>query len=92
MLKPESILAIPEETKKVAQKAFPKGSISSTLKDQLGPIFRDDLYADWYPSLGPPAESPARLALVTLRQYAVGSIGSICWGWSSVIQALIIPS
>jgi transposase len=69
MLKPESILAIPEETKTVAKQAFPKGNIYLTLRDELGPLFEDDLFAELYPSLGQPAESPARLALITLMQY-----------------------
>jgi transposase len=69
MLKPESIMTIPEETKKVAKKAFPKGSVYLTLRDELGPIFDDELFADLYPSIGQPAESPASLALVTVMQY-----------------------
>ena len=69
MLKPESIHEIPKETKVVAKKAFPKGNTYIKLRDELGPIFDDDLFEDLYPSLGQPAESPARLALVTLMQY-----------------------
>ena len=69
MLKPESMHEIPKETKAVAKKAFPKGNTYIKLRDELGPIFDDDLFEDLYPSLGQPAESPARLALVTLMQY-----------------------
>ena len=69
MLKPENILAIPEETKEVAKKAFPKGNTYLKLRDELGPIFDDGLFEDLYPSLGQPAESPARLALVTIMQF-----------------------
>jgi len=69
MLKPESMLAIPEETKTVAKQAFPKGNIYLALRDKLGPIFEDELFGDLYPSLGQPAESPARLARVTLMQF-----------------------
>ena len=69
MLKPESMLKIPEETKAVAQKAFPKGNTYLKLHDELGPIFADGKFADLYPNLGQPAESPARLALVTIMQY-----------------------
>jgi transposase len=69
MLKPKSIHEIPKETKAVAKKAFPKGNTYIKLRDELGPIFDDDLFEDLYPSLGQPAESPARLALVTLMQY-----------------------
>jgi transposase len=69
MLKPESIMAIPEETITVAKQAFPKGIMYITLRDELGSIFEDELFVDLYPSLGQPGESPARLALVTLMQF-----------------------
>jgi transposase len=69
MLKPESILDIPEETKAVAKKAFPKGNTYLKIRDELGPIFEDDIFTELYPNLGQPAESPARLALVTIMQY-----------------------
>lgn len=69
MLKPERNLEIPEETKAVAQKAFPKGNTYIKLRDELGLIFDDDIFADLYPNLGQPAESPARLGLVTIMQY-----------------------
>lgn len=69
MLKPESILEIPEETKTIAHKAFPKGNTYIKLRDELGPLFADELFAELYPDLGQPAERPARLALVTIMQY-----------------------
>ena len=69
MLKPESIIEIPEETKIIAKKAFPKGNTYLKLRDELGPIFDDTLFEDLYPGLGQPAASPARLALVTIMQY-----------------------
>jgi len=69
MLKPESILEIPEETKTVAKEAFPKGNTYLKLRDEIGPIFTDDNFKDLYPNIGQPAESPARLALVTIMQY-----------------------
>ena len=69
MLKPKSILEIPEETMTIAKEAFPKGNILITLRDKIGTIFEDQLFDDLYPNLGQPAESPARLALVLLMQY-----------------------
>jgi transposase len=69
MLKPESNLSIPEETRTVAKAAFPKGNIYLKLRDEIGSIFEDEQFGDLYPSTGQPAESPARLALVTLMQY-----------------------
>lgn len=40
-----------------------------TLRDGLGPIFEDEAFAELYPSLGQPAESPGRLTLVTVLQF-----------------------
>jgi transposase len=69
MLKPHAGMEIPEETKRTAKAAFPKGSLYITLRDELGPLFEDDEFANLYPSLGQPAESPARLALITIMQF-----------------------
>jgi transposase len=69
MLKPETRYEIPPETRKVAKAAFPKGNIFIRLRDELGVIFEDELFADLYSGTGQPAESPARLAFVTLMQY-----------------------
>ena len=69
MLKPENDDQIPEETAKVAKAAFPNGNIYLTLRENLGLIFEDQTFQDLYPSLGQPAESPGRLALVTIMQY-----------------------
>jgi transposase len=69
MLQPQRSLDIPELTKIVAEAAFPKGSVFIAMRDELGPIFEDEGFAHLYPSLGQPAESPARLALVTVMQF-----------------------
>lgn len=69
MLRPENDFQIPEETVKVAKAAFSNGNIYLTLRDQLGSIFDDAMFKDLYPSLGQPAESPGRLALITIMQY-----------------------
>ena len=69
MLKPENGYQIPEETVKVAKAAFPNGNIYLALRDNLGPIFADENFKDLYPALGQPAESPGRLALITILQY-----------------------
>ena len=69
MLKPESDIRIPEDTTRVAKAAFPNGNIYLALRDALGPIFSDETFKDLYPNLGQPAESPWRLALITLMQY-----------------------
>ena len=69
MLQPEHATRIPELTQFVAKAAFPNGSLAICLRDELGTIFDDTEFARLYPALGQPAESPARLALVTLLQF-----------------------
>ena len=61
---------VPEETARVARAAFPKGTLYLTLRDELGPLYDDDLFVDLFPSRGQPAEAPWRLALVTVLQFA----------------------
>ena len=72
MLKPENDYPIPDETAKVAKAAFPNGNMYLILRDNLGAIFEDTLFKDLYPALGQPAESPGRLALITIMQYLEG--------------------
>jgi transposase len=69
MLKPNLSMKIPEETKETAKAAFPNGSLYITLRDELGPIFEDEEFAEFYSNTGQPAESPARLALITIMQF-----------------------
>ena len=69
MLKPNVECGIPEETIKVAKAAFPLGNMYLSLRDTLRPIYEAELFQDLYPSLGQPAVSPGRLALVTVMQY-----------------------
>ncbi|QDV34698.1 IS1182 family transposase [Tautonia plasticadhaerens] len=71
-LHPRPIGSVPEEAARVAHAAFPGGNTYIALRDELGTIFRDDDFADPYPSRGRPAESPWRLALVTVFQFAEG--------------------
>jgi transposase len=48
---------------------FPKGNLYIHLRDTLGTIYQDELFADLYPTRGQPAEAPWRLALVTIFQF-----------------------
>jgi transposase len=63
---------IPEETARVARSAFPKGNPYLTLRDELESIYPDTLFATLFPNRGQPAESPGRLAIVTVLQFAEG--------------------
>jgi transposase len=71
-LHPQAIYPIPEETQRVARAAFPRGHIYMQVADRLGTIYHDAQFAALFPTRGQPAEAPARLALVTVLQFAEG--------------------
>lgn len=68
-LKPEKISDIPEETKRIAKKSFPKGNIYMQMRDELGNLYEDTEFMSLFPSCGQPAYNPWRLALVCIMQY-----------------------
>jgi transposase len=61
---PQEPEPIPEATRRLIQKACPKGTPATRLRDALGPIYHDEAFADLFPKRGRPAEAPWRLALV----------------------------
>ena len=69
-LQPHPILPVPDTTAVVAKAAFPNGNIYLQLRDDLGTISDDTLFATFYPHDGQPAVTPWRLALVTVLQFA----------------------
>jgi transposase len=71
-LQPLPAFAIPEETRRVAHAAFPKGTLGLRIADELGSIYSDGQFADLFPTRGQPAASPARLALASVLQYVEG--------------------
>jgi len=71
-LHPEDPASLPEETRRVARAAFPKGSLCLDIADALGPIYQDSQFAGLFPQLGQPAAAPAMLALTTVLQYLEG--------------------
>ncbi|MEV7395155.1 transposase [Streptomyces sp. NPDC091215] len=60
---------IPEETARVAWSAFPKGSLAMSVRDQLGKVFADELFAEAFGVRGAPGLSRALLSLVTVLQF-----------------------
>jgi transposase len=72
MLRQTAIESVPVETACVAQAAFPDRHRYLRLADEPGALFTDQLFTALYPSLGQPALSPWRLALVTMLQFAEG--------------------
>jgi transposase len=69
VLHPHGIKPIPPLTQKIAHKAFPKGNLYMTLRDELGTFYDDNDFAELYSSEGQPALHPGRLALICVMQY-----------------------
>jgi len=64
---------IPPDTRKVAEAAFPKGNVYMKMSSILGQLYSDEDFCDLYRArCGKEAISPARLALVTVMQFAEG--------------------
>lgn len=68
-LRPQDPLAAPEETRRVAHAAFPKGTLCLRIADALGPVYRDGQFTALFPRRGRPAEAPGRLALAVVLQF-----------------------
>lgn len=71
-LQPTRPTDVPADTAAIALKVFRNGNPYVRLRDALGPLFADRDFLTLYANPGHPALSPARLALVTLLQYAEG--------------------
>jgi transposase len=71
-LHPREIPQVPEATMRVARAAFPRGNVYMRMRDELGTIYEDHQFAHLFPARGQPAESPWRLALTTVMQFAEG--------------------
>src|SRR5579862_9911652 len=71
-LQPRDNTLIPEETIRIAKAAFPKGNIYMKMRDEFGTLYEDPQFADLFPRRGQPAESPWRLALTLVMQFAEG--------------------
>jgi transposase len=63
---------IPENTARVARKAFKKGNVCTKIADELGTIYEFSDFAEMFPAKGQPAVHPVRLILVTILQFAEG--------------------
>jgi transposase len=71
-LHPREIPPVPEETRRVARAAFPRGNIYMRMRDELGALYDDQRFTHLFPPRGQPAESPWRLALTTVMQFTEG--------------------
>ena len=63
---------IPTETAEVAQAVFPKGNVYMTLRDELGPLFKDSDFMMLFTQRGQAGVSPGLLAMVTVMQFMEG--------------------
>jgi transposase len=71
-MRPRPSHAVPALTAQVAQAAFPKGCLAIRVRDALGELFEDEEFEGLFVVRGRPALSPARLALVSVLQFAEG--------------------
>jgi transposase len=65
-----AVQPLPEDTRRVAQAAFPPPSRLMHMRDRLGTISDEAAFGALYPHRRQPAEAPWRLALVTVMQFA----------------------
>jgi transposase len=68
-MRPSPIEPVPEETARVARAAFRKGNLLMRIRDELGVLYDDQMFASLYDARGQLAIAPWRLALVTLFQF-----------------------
>lgn len=71
-LHPQQIPPIPEITAATARAAFPHGNRYMAMRDELGVFYSDQDFAELFPTRGRAAETPWRLALVLVFQFAQG--------------------
>lgn len=71
-LDPQTHYPIPEDTQRIAGAAFPKGNLYMRMRDELGEIYQDASFAELFPDRGQKAESPGRLAWITVMQFSEG--------------------
>jgi transposase len=58
-LKPQEDLGVPDETRRVAMAAFPKGCACLRIGDVLGCVYQDKQFESLFPRRGRPAQHAA---------------------------------
>ncbi len=71
-LQAQASYRVPETTAQVARAIFPDGNLVMRMYDEFEILFRDQAFADLYPTVGQPAAAPFRLAFITLLQFLEG--------------------
>jgi transposase len=70
-LHPRDLWVIPSETARIARAAMPKGNVYMMMYEQLGQLYVDRDFQSLFPAeCGQSAISPAKLALITIMQFA----------------------
>ena len=69
-LKSSPITQIPEDTARIAKAAFPKSNRYLILRDTFGDLFDATDFKHLFSNEGKPASDPARLAIITILQFA----------------------
>lgn len=72
MLRQQLLGPIPEDTARAVQKAFRKGHAYIQFVNVFEELYEYYDFSELYPTLGQSAEHPARLALVSILQFAEG--------------------
>ena len=68
-MRPSPIEPVPEETARIARAAFRKGNLLMRIRDEIGVLYDDQMFASLYDARGQLAVAPWRLALVTVFQF-----------------------
>ena len=69
---PQTLGVVPEETARIAQAAYPHGTLVMRLREVLSALYQEEQFADLFATRGRPAEAPWRLAVVTVLQHLEG--------------------
>ena len=69
---PQPIAPIPAETRRLAWRVNPKGTLIMRVRDRLGRLYQDEDFVGLYPATGQPAFAPWRLALIIVFEYLEG--------------------
>ena len=72
MLLQSQVNHVPPDTARIARAALRDPNPYLQLRDFLGSVFDDEMFANLFPERGQPAAAPWSLALVTIMQFAEG--------------------
>ncbi len=56
-LQPQTTFSLPDETARVAHAAYPKGNLYLKMREALGTIYQDQMFAHLFPHNGRPVEA-----------------------------------